>query len=445
MYRVLVVDDSATDRTLLKGLLVKHPAFEVECVASGREALEAMGRHQPSVVVTDMQMPEMDGLELVSAVRNQFPQVPVILITGQGSEALAAKALRRGAAGYVAKSQSAQHLCETVHHVLDLLEAAVDHARLLEASTDVHFEFVLPNDPSLIRPLQDLAQRMTGAMGVCDSTGCLQVGVALEHAVANAMYHGNLELTADEFEQVGRAPDQVPHWLTARRLSPPCSARRVRVTIHVTRDEARFIVGDDGRGFDVQEVTNVGLTRSLSGGSGRGLFLMWAFMDKVTFDKTGAKVTMVKRRDVTLNPSAVDTSANVDDTSLPRLDPARPAGDQPAMERPTGNLGLLVAREGGRPIVLTKPRLTVGRLESCDLVLNHPKISHHHCVLCLHQGWWFVKDLHSKNGTKVNQAPVVEQVLRPGSTLTLGSLDFEIRYSPHDLGAVGITPPPDPF
>ena len=51
------------------------------------------------------------------------------------------------------------------------------------------------NDLDLIAPLQDLAQRMIGSMDLCDAAGCLQVGVALQHAVMNAMYHGNLELS----------------------------------------------------------------------------------------------------------------------------------------------------------------------------------------------------------------------------------------------------------
>src|SRR5262245_940272 len=116
MRRILLVDDSATDRTLLKGLLVKDPSFQVDCVASGKEALDRLAKTSVSVVVTDMQMPEMDGLELVTEVRSRYPHIPVVLITGQGSEGLAAKALKRGAAGYVPKSHSHQMLCDTVRH-----------------------------------------------------------------------------------------------------------------------------------------------------------------------------------------------------------------------------------------------------------------------------------------------------------------------------------------
>jgi CheY-like chemotaxis protein len=431
MHRVLLVDDSATDRTLLKGLLSKDPSLEVETLASGREALERLGDGPVSAVVTDMQMPEMDGLELVTAVRARFPHIPVILITGQGSEALAAKALKRGAAGYVPKAHSHQLLGDTVRHVIELSQSEGDHERLLNSSTHAHFDFELENDPTLIAPLQDLAQRMAGSMGIADTTGCLQVGVALEHAVTNAMLHGNLEVPREVLADLRHTNGKRNEFLAERSKHAPYNKRLVRVAVDVTREAIQLVISDDGRGFDVQEVTNVGLTRSLSGGSGQGLFLMWAFMDKVTFDKSGTKVTLVKNREQhPVAPAVVVESPSV---------PERPAAEQ------TGNFGELVSLDDGRVIPLNKKRMTVGRLDSCDLVLHHATISQHHCVLCLYQGWWFVKDLHSKNGTRVNHNPVVDHLLRPGNTLTLGSLEFEVRYQPYDLGAIGITPPLPPF
>ena len=105
MATVLVVDDSSADRIVVGRLLEKRPGCAVEYAADGVEALARVKTAPPDLIVTDLRMPRMDGLELVGAIRTDYPLVPVILITAYGSEMLAVEALRQGAAGYVPKSQ----------------------------------------------------------------------------------------------------------------------------------------------------------------------------------------------------------------------------------------------------------------------------------------------------------------------------------------------------
>jgi adenylate cyclase len=102
--------------------------------------------------------------------------------------------------------------------------------------------------------------------------------------------------------------------------------------------------------------------------------------------------------------------------------------------------GELIPLGGGDPIPLMKKSLLVGRRESCDIVLRFPNISSHHCQLNLDSGYWYVKDLNSRNGLKVDEVRVTEKRLDPGCTLTIAKHKYEVSYSPHDLGAVG--PPP---
>ena len=434
MYKILLVDDSETDRRLMSGLLEKDDNFAVDCCNDGRDALHFLGLNRPNVVVTDMLMPDMDGLQLVQEIRAKYPDLPVVLITAQGSESVAAKALKEGAAGYVPKSDCNKLLRETIHHVLELSQAATDYERLLEKATQNHFEFQLDNDPALIPPLQDLAQHMVGSMGICDATGCLQIGAALEHAVTNAMYHGNLELTSEELATVRGAEHARRCLLLAqRRNEEPYKNRKVHVTLHVTREEALFQVRDEGPGFDVRNASAAGLATSLRGGQGQGLFLMWAFTDKVAFDKTGNTVTLQK-----LRQSDKREDANGDGTQSPKANSV--AGHAPSV------LGRLIGKDDpSLTYSLERRRITVGRVDSCDIVIPSSTVSHHHCLLYLYDGWWYVKDLHSTNGTKVNHKPISEHLVRPGNILSIGALDFDIEYQPHELGAEGITPPVDPF
>jgi pSer/pThr/pTyr-binding forkhead associated (FHA) protein len=73
-------------------------------------------------------------------------------------------------------------------------------------------------------------------------------------------------------------------------------------------------------------------------------------------------------------------------------------------------------------------------------VLRFPNVSAHHCQLTLMNGYWYVRDLQSRNGVKVNDVKVTEKRLDPGDTVAVAKHRFQVQYSPAELGAVG--PPP---
>ncbi len=104
-------------------------------------------------------------------------------------------------------------------------------------------------------------------------------------------------------------------------------------------------------------------------------------------------------------------------------------------------LGELVPQGGGDPIPLRKEHLLVGRRENCDIVLRFGNVSSNHCELTLESGYWFVKDLGSRNGTRLNGYRITKKRMDPGDTLSIAKRDYKAVYSPTDLGAEG--PPPD--
>lgn len=102
--------------------------------------------------------------------------------------------------------------------------------------------------------------------------------------------------------------------------------------------------------------------------------------------------------------------------------------------------GEMVPVGGGDLIPLLKNSLLVGRRESCDIVLRFSNVSAHHCQLTLNNGYWFVKDLNSRNGVKVNGIRVRDKRLDPGDVLSVANRKYKVNYSPVDNGAFG--PPP---
>lgn len=107
--------------------------------------------------------------------------------------------------------------------------------------------------------------------------------------------------------------------------------------------------------------------------------------------------------------------------------------------------GTLVPVGGGDPIPLLKKTLLMGRRESCDIVLRFKNVSAHHCKLMIRDGYWYVKDLKSLNGVKVNKASISDKRLSSGDLLSIAKHRYRIFYVPSDLGAVGPPPPSEPL
>lgn len=299
MSLVLIVDDSAMDRRLAGGILEKNKDLSVDYAKNGAEALESMAKRQPDVVLTDLQMPEMDGLELVGVVRSKYPLVPVILMTAHGSEEIAVQALQRGASSYVPKSKLAAELDDVVEAVLAVARADRHHERLIECLAQSESTFVLENDSRLIHPLVDHLQQIVTGMRFCDETGRIRIGIALEEALLNALYHGNLEITSEQLREersnmVSAGPSNI---VDTRRVQEPYQKRRIEVKVRITPSEARFVIRDEGPGFNPNDVPDPTDPANLERESGRGLLLMRTFMDDVHYNGVGNEVTMVKRRE----------------------------------------------------------------------------------------------------------------------------------------------------
>jgi len=294
MATVLVVDDSAVDRLRAEKLLAKEVGVTVRSAGNGREALQQLARDPPEIVITDMQMPEMDGLELVEEIRRKYPAIPVILMTAHGSEELAVQALQRGAASYVPKRNLARDLPSTIEDVLGVSKANRGQQRLLECLLDTQSHFVLENDASLIPSLIGHLENNLTRMKLCDENGLIRVAVALREALINAIHHGNLEISSTLREKDEKLFCSL---VEERRQIEPYQDRRVHVYAKESHLEAYYVIRDEGPGFDPTTLPDPTDPSNLEKVSGRGLLLIRTFMDEVHHNKSGNEITMIKRRD----------------------------------------------------------------------------------------------------------------------------------------------------
>ncbi len=290
MPTILVVDDTAVDRRLAGGLLEKAPEMNVCYAENGNEALLKVGNFLPDLVLTDLQMPDLDGLQLVNSMHERFPDVPVVLMTAHGSENIAAQALASGAASYVPKADLAESLVDTVRHILSMADADARYKKLMSCSTRTELEFELENDLSLVDPLVELVQQVLDSQRLFDSTVRVRVGVALEQALHNAMVRGNLQIDRHSTPFASR------EFIQKRRLLTEFSERRVKVLVRITNRSAEFVVRDHGEGFDLSHVPQRNDPEAFREGVGRGLVLIRTFMDEVEFADGGREIRLVKHR-----------------------------------------------------------------------------------------------------------------------------------------------------
>src|SRR5688500_15890899 len=153
--RVLVVDDHSLLRTGVANIINQEPGCAVVAEASnGREAVEAFVAHQSDVVLMDLRMPEMEGVEAVRRIREIDPQARVVVLTTYDADEDIARALQAGAKAYILKDIAAEALVACIRDVLAgksyLAPAAA--AKLAEGVTRVQ---LTPRETATLRLLAD--------------------------------------------------------------------------------------------------------------------------------------------------------------------------------------------------------------------------------------------------------------------------------------------------
>jgi CheY-like chemotaxis protein/anti-sigma regulatory factor (Ser/Thr protein kinase) len=289
---VLVVDDAPVDRLVTGAIIDQMPDWHALYAESGDDALAAIARDRPRLVLTDLNMPGMDGLTLVAEVRRLYPAVPVVLMTAYGNEEIALEALRAGAASYVPKKSLERDLASTLELVAAAAQVERRHQRLLERLTQAELHFVLDNDRDLVASLVAHLRSYLVRLGLCDETAMTRVCIALEEALLNAIFHGNLELSSDLRQDGEEAYYRLAE---ERRGVAPFRDRQVFCTTRLSRAEVRVTIRDEGSGFDPSTLPDPTDPANLGRIGGRGLLLIRTFMDSVTYNPAGNEITLVKR------------------------------------------------------------------------------------------------------------------------------------------------------
>ncbi len=291
MSTLLVVDDSAVDRKLVTGVLKREPSWSVISCENGKQAVALLKPPLPDLIVTDLQMPEMNGVELVDVVKEEWPFIPIILLTAKGSESIAVDALQRGAATYVPKRRMGHDLVDAVHRILAFVETDRHGERLCHYLCESTQVFELRNDLEQLEQLTRHVQQQLRCVPLGDETERLRVSLTFEEALRNSCLHGNLEM--NDATEMSR--DELLQAIKSRSSGRPYSHRHVRVTVKIDRSGAEFTIQDEGVGFDHRSQLDAAVLDDQEYASTRGLALMRTIFDDVSFNEVGNQIKLTKR------------------------------------------------------------------------------------------------------------------------------------------------------
>ncbi len=295
MAVILLADDSPTHTALMRSLL-EDASHSVHCVANGKEALSLLADVRPNVLVTDLQMPEMNGLELVQAIAETHCELPSVVVTARGSEALAVDALALGAANFVPKNSLSKLLTHVVARTVKMAELDAIYRHFPGQLLKPEFSFTLSNQLASIEPATLFVVQSLAAAGKMNPTNRIRVGTAIASAVFNAICYGNLEIN-DQDTAISRmlaGDESGAAELRARADAKPYCDRHVALKISVGRNDTRVLVSHDGPGRMTRMTPAPGTPESFELEQCRGLMLMTSFMDDVIFHSDYSEVVMVK-------------------------------------------------------------------------------------------------------------------------------------------------------
>jgi len=146
--KILIVDDEVNMRLVLKAMLKKE-GYDVETAADGLEALALLRRHDITACITDLRMPKLDGMGLLNRMVEEYPSIPVIIITAHGTVETAVDALKKGALDYITKPFDQEELKNVISKAVKTRVLSEEEVQL--AATELDRGEIVGSSPSTVK------------------------------------------------------------------------------------------------------------------------------------------------------------------------------------------------------------------------------------------------------------------------------------------------------
>lgn len=291
--RVLFADDDAAVREVMGEFFTRKGWF-YDAVADGAQALSAATAERYDVIISDLEMPHVNGIDLVRALRTQVPGQAIIILSASNSHEKAEQSIREGALQFLGKPVD----FDALERCVSQLVAGIRSKRR-QSSLHVHlasesstYEF-LTEEISALKFSPPLLEKLLQS-GQLDITEKLRLELAFQEALANAIEHGNLELRSIWREEIdSEGVDRFSKLKKERLGQKKFAHRRIEIRSMYDRKSVLFSITDQGPGFEVSPVP----AHKSEGKvflSGRGIAILQGCMDVVTYEDNGRRIVFEK-------------------------------------------------------------------------------------------------------------------------------------------------------
>lgn len=292
---IVIIDDEEIIRYTLQKKLSRM-GYNIISLERAEDMLFLLKEnHRPiDLVITDIKLRKMDGIELLRHISGLENPIPVLIITGQGNIEDAIKALRYGARDFIRKPFDINEVASVVGSILRGRQENLLADNCGRYLTRERQEFRIPIDLAVCNVMSYLLTKNLPSAGLCNPTTAENISLALREAIGNAMFHGSLEIPSEVREEKGIKGFNEE--VEARRNDPRFSGRTVSIKYELTEDYVEYFIEDEGRGFDYKSLPDPRDPENFLKNSGRGLLIVRIHMDEVDWNEKGNIIRLKKYR-----------------------------------------------------------------------------------------------------------------------------------------------------
>lgn len=290
--KVLIVEDDSFSLKYFE-TLISIEGYDCRIAENGKIGLEVFKEFKPDIVLSDIQMPEMDGLEMLAAIRRLHTDAIVIMATAFNSEEYAIKALKLGANDYLKKPVTPDSLKRLFTKYSRIIRNRNLKSDVLFSFTRKEFTLKIESKIEIVHVVADMLKRETSA--IFDESERVGIELGLAELITNAIEHGNLEIS---FAEKSRAMEknQLEKLFEEREENAKLGSRKVTIDFKQNENSCEWLITDEGEGFDWKAVPNPLESQGLEELHGRGIFISRFQFDEMEYLGNGNIVRLKKTK-----------------------------------------------------------------------------------------------------------------------------------------------------
>jgi len=288
--KILIVEDDHASRLFLESLLESNN-YDFRSAENGIEGLNVFEEYNPDIVLSDIKMPIMDGLELLEAIRDKNSDTIVVIVTAFGSENYAIQALHLGANNYLKKPVSSQELLRLLKKYKAIISGKYSPeslpGKLINRTFSIEFKSEYTKIPKIVDKIM-----IESAIDINDSEK-VNIELGLVELITNAVEHGNLGISYIEKQQA-LDEGKLSELFDDRVHNEKFKNRNVKVDFFTDEEKYQWTITDNGEGFNWKSIPDPTDQEHILELNGRGIFISNFLFDKIEYFGKGNVVTATK-------------------------------------------------------------------------------------------------------------------------------------------------------